>query len=82
MDSNIKKNTRLQNDDTLCNFALPLILMATFSPCKRTGMNTMAKDCAGRKFNRIPEHERYHNGKVIHVKAHIRSNRCDCKGKK
>ena len=44
-------------------------------------MNVMAKDSKGRKFNRIPKHDRVQNGKVIHVKAYVRSNRCDCKGK-
>ncbi len=44
-------------------------------------MNVMAKDSKGRKFNRIPEHDRVQNGKVIHAKAYARSNRCYCKGK-
>jgi len=42
----------------------------------------MAKDSDGRKFNRIPEYDRVQNGKTIHVSAHIRSNRSDCKGQK
>lgn len=50
-------------------------------PCQRTGMNVMAKDSKGRKFNRIPKHDRVQNGKVVHVKAYVRNNRCDCKGK-
>ena len=43
-------------------------------------MNVMAKDSKGRKFNRIPEYVRKQNGKTVHVKAYIRSNRSDCKG--
>lgn len=42
----------------------------------------MAKDSDGRKFNRIPEYDRVQNGKTIHVPAHVRSNRSDCKGQK
>ena len=42
----------------------------------------MAKDSEGRKFNRIPAYDRVQDGKVIHVPAHIRSNRSDCKGHK
>ena len=42
----------------------------------------MAKDSDGRKFNRIPEYDRVQNGKTIHVSAHVRSNRSDCKGQK
>ena len=42
----------------------------------------MAKDSAGKKFNRIPEHKRRVGGKTITVKEHIRSNRKDSKGKK
>ena len=42
----------------------------------------MAKDSAGRKFNRIPAYDRKQNGKTIHVSEHIRSNRSDSKGKK
>lgn len=42
----------------------------------------MAKDSAGRKFNRIPAYDRVQDGKVIHVPAHIRSNRTDSTGKK
>lgn len=45
-------------------------------------MQNMAKDSEGRKFNRIPEYVRVQDGKVIHVCAHIRSNRSDCKGQK
>ena len=47
----------------------------------RVTMN-MAKDSDGRKFNRIPEYDRVQNGKTIHVSAHVRSNRSDCKGQK
>ena len=49
-----------------------------------TGRATMimAKDSDGRKFNRIPEYDRVQNGKTIHVSAHVRSNRSDCKGQK
>ena len=42
----------------------------------------MAKDNKGRKFNRIPEYDRKQNGKTIHVKSHIRSNKKDCIGSK
>lgn len=42
----------------------------------------MAKDSAGRKFNRIPGHTRKVNGKTIKVRPHIRSNRKDSKGVK
>ena len=42
----------------------------------------MAKDSEGRKYNRIPAYDRVQNGKVIHVTAHVRSNRSDCKGQK
>ena len=42
----------------------------------------MAKDSAGRKFNRIPEYTKVVGGKKITVKEHIRSNRKDSKGKK
>lgn len=42
----------------------------------------MAKDSDGRKFNRIPEYDRVQNGKTIHVSAHVRSNRSDCKRSK
>lgn len=42
----------------------------------------MAKDSSGRKFNRIPEHTRIVDGKIITVKPHVRSNRNDSKGKK
>ena len=51
-------------------------------PRKRTGYKIMAKDSEGRKFNRIPAYDRVQDGKVIHVPAHIRSNRSDCKGQK
>lgn len=52
------------------------------NPRKRTGYMIMAKDSEGRKFNRIPAYDRVQDGKVIHVPAHIRSNRSDCKGQK
>ena len=42
----------------------------------------MAKDSDGRKFNRIPRYDRLQNGKIVHVKPHVRSNKKDCKGKK
>lgn len=42
----------------------------------------MAKDSAGRKFNRIPGHTRQVDGKTVEVKPHIRSNRSDSNGKK
>ena len=42
----------------------------------------MAQDKAGRKFNRIPEYTREQNGKTIHVREHVRSNRKDSTGKK
>lgn len=42
----------------------------------------MAKDGDGRKFNRIPGYDRKQNGKIIHVKPHVRSNRSDSKGEK
>lgn len=51
------------------------------TPAKGQVLKLMAKDSKGRKFNRIPEHTREVNGKVIRVKAYIRSNRKDCKGK-
>ena len=35
----------------------------------------MAKDKAGRKFNRIPQYTRRVNGKLQVVKEHVRSNR-------
>ncbi len=41
----------------------------------------MAKDSSGKKFNRIPEHQRKLGGKTIVIKGHIRSNRKDSKGK-
>ena len=43
-------------------------------------LRVMAKDSKGRKFNRIPGYVRKQNGKTVHVKAYIRSNRSDCKG--
>ena len=62
-------------------FALPLILTATFNtPAKGQVLRLMAKDSKGRKFNRITEYVKKQNGKTIYVKAHIRSNRSDCKG--
>ena len=43
----------------------------------------MAKDSAGRKFNRIPSYTRRGpGGKPQEVKPHVRSNRKDSKGKK
>ena len=51
-------------------------------PRHRTDKMIMAKDSDGRKFNRIPEYDRVQNGRTIHVSAHIRSNRSDCKGQK
>ena len=42
----------------------------------------MAKDSEGRKYNRIPAYDRVQDGKVIHVPAHVRGNRSDCKGQK
>lgn len=42
----------------------------------------MAKDAAGRKFNRIPGHTRKVGGKTIKVRPHVRSNRKDSKGEK
>ena len=66
----------------ICTFATPLIMTAMFkTPAKGQVLKLMAKDSKGRKFNRIPEHTREVNGKVIRVKAYIRSNRKDCKGK-
>lgn len=41
----------------------------------------MAKDKAGRKFNRIPEHTRtLKDGTKVTVKSHVRSNRKDSRG--
>ena len=51
-------------------------------PATGRAIKIMAKDSDGRKFNRIPEYDRVQDGKVIHVSAHIRSNRSDCKGQK
>lgn len=43
----------------------------------------MAKDSKGRKFNRIPAHNRtLSNGTIVYVKEHIRSNRKDSSGAK
>lgn len=43
----------------------------------------MAKDSKGRKFNRIPAHNRtLSNGTIVYVKEHIRSNRKDSSGVK
>ena len=42
----------------------------------------MAKDSAGRKFNRIPAYTKTVGGRTIKVKSHIRSNRSDSSGKK
>ena len=42
----------------------------------------MAKDRAGRKYNRIPEYTRVQNGKEVTVRGHVRSNRSDSTGKK
>jgi hypothetical protein len=50
------------------------------TPVKGQVLELMAKDRKGRKFNRIPEYVRKQNGRTVHVKAHIRSNRSDCKG--
>lgn len=51
-------------------------------PVTGRDLKIMAKDSEGRKFNRIPAYDRVQNGKVIHVPAHIRSNRNDCTGQK
>lgn len=51
------------------------------TPAKGQVLRLMAKDSKGRKFSRIPEYVREQNGKIVRVKAHIRSNRRDCKGK-
>ena len=40
----------------------------------------MAKDSAGRKFNRIPSYTRVVKGKKVKVGEHVRSNRKDAKG--
>ena len=42
----------------------------------------MAKDSDGRKYNRIPAYDREVNGKIVHVREHVRSNRSDSKGEK
>lgn len=42
----------------------------------------MAKDSAGRKFNRIPGYTKVQNGKTVEVKPHVRSNRSDSTGEK
>jgi len=52
------------------------------TPAKGQVPRLMAKDSKGRKFNRIPEYVREQNGKTVRVKAHILSNRTDCKGKR
>lgn len=52
------------------------------TPAKDGKHCIMAKDNAGRKFNRIPAYTRVQDGKVIQVPAHVRSNRCDSKGEK
>jgi hypothetical protein len=52
------------------------------TPAKGQVLKVIAKDSKGRKFNLIPEHTREVNGKVILVKAYIRSNIKDCKGKR
>ena len=51
-------------------------------PAKGRATKIMAKDSEGRKYNRIPAYDRVQDGKVIHVPAHVRSNRSDCKGQK
>lgn len=72
----------LRGGNIVCIFAQPLILTAMFkTPAKDRYSRLMAKDSKGRKFNRIPEHVREVNGKLVHVKSYIRSNRTDCKGK-
>lgn len=43
---------------------------------------TIANDSDGRKFNCIPKYDLVQNGETIHVSAHVRSNRGDCKGQK
>ena len=42
----------------------------------------MAKDSAGRKYNRIPGYTKKVGGKTVEVKPHVRSNRKDSDGKK
>ena len=42
----------------------------------------MAKDSAGRKYNRIEAYDRKVGDKVIHVREHVRSNSNLCKGEK
>lgn len=43
----------------------------------------MAQDSEGRKYNRIPPHERKNaDGSTSQVRGHVRSNRSDSKGKK
>lgn len=51
-------------------------------PRHRTSTMIMAKDSAGRKFNRIEAYDREVNGKTIHVREHVRSNSRTCKGQK
>lgn len=52
------------------------------TPAKDRLRNVMAKDSEGRKFNRISGYDREVNGKTVHVKPHIRSNRSDSKGER
>ncbi len=42
----------------------------------------MAKDSAGRKYNRIEAYDRKVDGKIIHVREHVRSNMKTCTGQK
>jgi len=42
----------------------------------------MPKDSQGRKYNRIESYDRNVNGKVIHVREHVRSNSSLCKGER
>ena len=42
----------------------------------------MAKDSAGRKYNRIEAYDRKVDGKTIHVREHVRSNMKTCTGQK
>jgi hypothetical protein len=50
------------------------------TPAKDRLRAIMAKDAEGRKFNRIPGYDREVNGKIVHVRPHVRSNRSDSKG--
>lgn len=52
------------------------------TPAKDRFKIVMAKDSEGRKFNRIPGYDREVNGKTVHVRPHVRSNRSDSKGEK